>query len=841
MPSSPRQPDLHLVLEKLLAIPHIARNFTHLEHIPARPAQYADFPAELDLRLVKALRARGIERLYSHQAEAIQAALSGKNVVVVTPTASGKTLCFNLPVLQRIFEDPKCCALYLYPTKALAQDQYIELEELAAASERPVKLFTFDGDTPTSARRAIRTAGNVILSNPDMLHTGILPNHTSWSRVFEHLKFVVIDEIHHYRGVFGSHVANVLRRLRRICEFYGSHPQFICCSATIANPLEIAEKLCEVEFQLVDKSGAPRGEKYFLFYNPPVVNKELGIRRNVVNEARRLATRFLAENLQTIIFARSRMRVELLVNYLRKAMPRMRQSPDRIAGYRGGYLPNERRLIERGVKSGKILGIVSTNALELGIDIGQLRVAILAGYPGSVSSTWQQTGRAGRKAEAAAAILVASSLPIDQYVITHPHYFFGKPPEMAIVNPDNPAILSAHVKCAAFELPFVDGERFGGVDPTSYLEFLEADHLLRHVGDKWFWSADIYPSENISLRSASAENFVVVDVTDKNRVIAEIDYDSAPFLIHTEAIYMHLGEVYYIDHLDWDRRTAFARPHKSEYYTEALAKTEIRVLYEDLHENIPSGAFADASIETAVPRSTKLAAQSLEYPVIPRPDEPVPASRDIVDNSAERAWKSLEPQSLPNARDSAIIPTATALVTRSFGNVAVITIIAKYKKLRFETHENIGYGEVSIPPLEMQTESAWFCFDSSVLARFEEEFLDAGAGLQGVANVLTNVVPLYVLCDPRDVGVVANLRDPHTSAPTLFVYDKYPGGIGLARKVFEVYTTIFRAALEIVEGCQCTEGCPSCVGPNLEVGKGAKQAALLWLGAAVQGQKERAP
>jgi DEAD/DEAH box helicase domain-containing protein len=834
MPSFQRQPDIRTLIERLLAMPHIARNITHVAHIPPQEAKFAPFPSTLDPRLCEALQQRGITHLYSHQAEAVSHALAGKDIVVVTPTASGKTLCFNLPVLQRLLTDPKRCAIYLYPTKALAQDQYVELEELAKASGESIKLFTFDGDTPASARKAIRNAGNIILTNPDMLHTGILPNHTAWSRVFENLDFIIIDEIHQYRGVFGSHVANVLRRLQRICEFYGSRPQFICCSATIANPKEIAEKLCEREFQLISENGAPSGEKFFLFYNPPVVNQALGIRRNVVNEARRLATRFLAENVQTIVFARSRMRVELLVNYLKKAMRRLRQNPDRIAGYRGGYLPNERRLIERGVKSGEILGIVSTNALELGIDIGQLRVAIMAGYPGSVASTWQQAGRAGRKAEAAAAILIASSLPIDQYVITHPDYFFGKPPESAIVNPDNPAILAAHIKCAAFELPFLEVERFGQVDPSSFLEYLAADHIVRHVGDKWFWSSDIYPSENISLRSASAENFVVVDVTDKNRVIAEIDYDSAPFLIHTEAIYMHLGEVYYIDLLDWDRRTAFARPHKSEYYTEALAKTDIRVLYEDLSEQVQTGDFIDASIETTAPRSPKLAAQSQEYPVLPASEDVVPASRDIHDDTAERARQALSPED-SNGRHSTPCPRTTALTTRCFGNVAVITIVAKYKKLRFETHENVGYGEVNLPPLEMQTEAAWFCYQPEMLSRFEEQLLDAAAGLQGVANVLTNVVPLYVLCDPRDVGVVPSLRDPHTSAPTIFVYDKYPGGTGLARKVFETYATIFQAALELVEQCQCSDGCPSCVGPPLELGRGAKTAARLWLEAAVRG------
>ncbi|MCX7626707.1 MAG: DEAD/DEAH box helicase [Candidatus Sumerlaeaceae bacterium] len=833
MSSRPSQPNLRSVIDRILSTPHLARNITYVAHIPAQAPNYADFPTPLDPRLREALKRRGIDKLYSHQAEAVAQVLEGKNVVVVTPTASGKTLCFNLPVLQRILTDPKRCAIYLYPTKALAQDQYIELEELAADTGGHVKFFTFDGDTPASARKAIRTAGNIILTNPDMLHTGILPNHTAWSRVFEHLDFVIIDEIHHYRGVFGSHVANVLRRLQRICEFYGAHPQYICCSATIANPKEIAEKLCEREFSLIDKSGAPTGEKFFVFYNPPVVNEALGIRRNVINEARRLATRFLADNIQTIIFARSRMRVELLVNYLKKAMRRIRQNPDRIAGYRGGYLPNERRIIERAVKSGEILGIVSTNALELGIDIGQLRAAILAGYPGSVSSTWQQAGRAGRKADTAVAVLIASSLPIDQYVVTHPNYFFGKPPEMAIVNPDNPSILAAHIKCAAFELPFSNGERFGKIDPSSFLEYLAADHLVRHVGEKWFWSADIYPSENISLRSASAENFVVVDVTDKNRVIAEIDYDSAPFLIHTEAIYMHLGEVYHVDLLDWDRRTAFVRPHKSDYYTEALAKTDIRILYEDMTEKVKTGDFIDTSVEIAPPISTKLAAQSQEYPVLPTSADVVPASRDIVDDSHERARRSLESESGNGKRASA--PSASALSFRSFGNVAVITVIAKYKKLRFETHENVGYGEVNVPPLEMQTEAAWFCYDASLLHGFEQRMLDAAAGLQGVANVLTNVVPLYVLCDPKDVGVVPNLRDPHTALPTLFVYDKYPGGTGLARKVFESYATIFRAALELVEQCPCRDGCPSCVGPPLELGKGAKAASQLWLKAAVCG------
>ena len=833
------EPDVRAVIESLLSVPHIARNITHIERIPARQALYGEWPAKLDPRLRDALQKRGIEKLYTHQARAVEAALEGKNVVVVTPTASGKTLCFNLPVIQSILENPKTCALYLYPTKALAQDQYLELEQLAQAAGGGIKYFTFDGDTPAPARKAIRSAGNIVLSNPDMLHTGILPHHTMWSRLFEHLRFVVIDEIHHYRGVFGSHVANVLRRLKRVCEFYGSAPTFICCSATIANPKEIAERLTECNFELVDESGAPRGEKYFIFYNPPVINEELGIRRGVVNETRRLATRFLAQNVQTIVFARTRMRVELLVNYLRKTMRRLRLPPERIAGYRGGYLPNERRLIERGVKQGEILGIVSTNALELGIDIGQLRAAILAGYPGSVASTWQQAGRSGRKTDTAVAVLVASSSPLDQYVISHPEYFFGRAPESAIVNPDNPVIASAHIKCAAYELPFVDAEFFGRIDPLAVLEYLEKEGTVRHVGNKWFWSTDTYPSENISLRSASAENFVVVDVTDKNRVIAEIDFDSAPFLIHTEAIYLHGGEVYHVDLLDWDRRTAFCRPHKSDYYTEALAKTEIRILYEDLQEDLETASLLD--VENMPPPATGIvdAAGREEYPVLSPESGAIPASQDVPDESREKVRQHLEkhasgdvPLASTTGADS-FASDRSALRRRCFGNVAVITIVAKYKKLRFETHENVGYGEVSVPPLEMQTESSWFSFDPYTLRYFEEKGLSAAEGLAGVANVLSQVIPLYVLCDPRDIGVVPMLREPHSECPTLFVYDKYPGGTGLARKVFDLYDKVMAAAYDIVRQCHCAAGCPSCIGPPAELGKNAKPAALAWLSLAL--------
>jgi DEAD/DEAH box helicase domain-containing protein len=819
---------VHEALRALLEVSHLRRNITHVGRIPARPAKFGDFPGLLDPRVVGALRARGIERLYSHQAAAIDAVLRGRDVVVVTPTASGKTLCFNVPVIHELLQHPEARALYMFPTKALAQDQYLELHELTRAAGGGMKVYTFDGDTPANARRAIRSAGNIVLTNPDMLHTGILPNHTGWLKLFEHLRFVVIDEVHHYRGVFGSHVANVLRRLARICEFYGSRPQFICCSATVANPVEVARQLTGRDVDLVADSGAPTGEKYFIFYNPPVVNEELGIRRGVVNEARRIATRFLAADVQTIVFARSRMRVEVLLNYLKKTMSKLHRNPARIAGYRGGYLPNERRLIEQGIKSGEILGVVSTNALELGIDIGQLRAAIIAGYPGSVSSTWQQAGRAGRKAETAVVVLIGSSSPLDQYVVTHPKYFFGQTPESAIVNPDNVAIFANHVKCAAFELPFVDGETFGGVNPEPVLQHLADEHVLHHSGNKWHWSCDTFPAEHISLRSASAENFVVVNVADRNRVMAEVDYDSAPFLIHTEAIYMHGGETFYIENLDWDRRTAYARPQRVDYYTDALAKTDLRVLRIELTES------ADGPPPEPPTRSPL---REQEFPLPPADEGVPPAAWDLPPSGPDTVRQQIEcdtrqdqpPPAPVLPSDSMNLSVPAPLLSRNFGEVVVSTVIAKYKKIRFETHENVGYGDIGVPPLEMQTEAFWLTLRPEVRDWMESARLDLAAALGGIAQLMSTIVPLFVLCDPRDVACVPLVRSPHDDLPAIYLYDKYPGGIGLARKVYDLYPQILAASLDIVARCACGAGCPSCVGPEVELSSHAKVGARVLL------------
>lgn len=751
------------VLNQLRAQPLWA-NVVREEVIPARPARFAPFPERLRPEVVDVLRERGFDRLYTHQAEAIEAGLGGENVAIVTPTASGKTLCYNIPVVQRIVENPESRALYLFPTKALSHDQYAGVYDLTQALGRDIKVFTYDGDTPGPARTAIRNAAHIVVTNPDMLHSGILPHHTKWIKLFENLETVVIDEMHQYRGVFGSHMGNVIRRLRRICEFYGSKPKFVCCSATIANPREMAETLVEEKFRLIDNNGAPSGERVFIFYNPPVVNQELGIRASSVKEVRRLAAEFIARGLQTIVFARSRNRVEILGKYLRRELQRRGGDPNLIRAYRGGYLPNERREIERGIREGEIRGVVSTNALELGIDIGSLQVAVLTGYPGTIASAWQQAGRAGRQQQTAVTILVANSSPLDQYLMTKSDYFFGASPEHGILNPDNVAIMASHLRCALHEIPIEDGEKFGASYPGAFLEHFESQQMARRTGNKTYWASDAYPAEDVSLRTATPQNFIVHDTTNGNRVLAEIDYDSAQFLIHEHAIYIHQGRTYYVDQLDWDRRRAYVRLGKFDYYTEAVAKSDLKVLQVD---------------------------------------------------EEEAPGETTSSQSAPNL-----------LLSKCFGEVSVSTTVPKFKKIKLETHESIGYGEILLPQADVQTQCAWWMFRDEAEESLAAKGLNLGNGLKGLAWVLHKIVPLYVMCDPRDVATHAMVHAPSCEGrPTIFLYDRVPGGIGLARRAFGMDRQILRAALELVSGCACSEGCPSCVGPAKETGEVAKRAA----------------
>lgn len=573
--------NLEQMLDYFKASDKLMKNITSWVELPAKEAVYTEFPDFIDGRIRAALERRGVRRLYSHQASAIREVHDGNSVVVVTPTASGKTMCYNIPVLDAILKDEESRALFLFPTKALSQDQTSELHELITEAGVDVKTFTYDGDTPQTARKAIRQAGHIVVTNPDMLHSGILPHHTKWTKLFENLKFVVIDEIHHYRGVFGSHLANVLRRLRRICNFYGSDPIFICCSATIANPAELASRITGAEVKLIDNNGAPTAKKHIIFYNPPLVNKELGIRRSSLLEAEGLAETLIRNNVQTIVFTRSRLNVEVLVTYLKDIYHGSSEGDRRVRGYRGGYLPNLRREIEKGLREGSITGVVSTNALELGIDIGALEACIICGYPGTIASTWQQAGRSGRRSGVSAAFLVASSSPLDQYIINNPDYFFGKSPENGLINPDNLVILYNHMKCAAFELPFEEGEKFGVETTAEILSFMEEARLVRHVGERWHWMSDVFPADEISLRSASNENFIIIDITEpKPVVIGETDRFSAPMLLHEEAIYMHEGVQYQVEKLDFDDKKAYVRKVNVDYYTDANLAVDLKVIDE---------------------------------------------------------------------------------------------------------------------------------------------------------------------------------------------------------------------------------------------------------------------
>ena len=579
--ASSNKPSLELVVSRFQAAHREPDSPVRaIHHQPAAEGIFADIPESVDARLRGALEKRGIQRLYSHQAEAWSHVENGRNVVIVTPTASGKTLCYNLPVLNLLLRDPGARAMYLFPTKALAEDQLHELQGAVEEMGSEIRAFTYDGDTPQDARKAIRQRANIVLTNPDMLHSGILPQHTRWARYFENLRYIVIDELHYYRGVYGSHLANLLRRLKRICDFYGSKPRFICCSATIANPRELAEALTGDAFELVERNGAPRGEKFFIFYNPPVVNRQLGIRRSYIAESRRLALEFIERNLQTLVFANNRLATEVLVTYLKDACDRGRMPRETVRGYRGGYLPRERREIERRLRDGEIRAVVATNALELGIDIGSLDAVVMAGYPGTIASSWQRAGRAGRRQGTSAAVMVASSAPVDQYVVEHPNYFFGRSPEHAHINADNLEILLAHLKCAAFELPIHDQEKFGQHDTAEICRFLEEAGFLHHSAGAWHWTSDTYPADATSLRAVTSDNFVVVDITGEANVIAEVSFPTALTTLHEKAIYLHEARQYHVERFDYAERKAYVKSVDCDYYTDAIDYTQVKVLRE---------------------------------------------------------------------------------------------------------------------------------------------------------------------------------------------------------------------------------------------------------------------
>jgi DEAD/DEAH box helicase domain-containing protein len=775
---------------------------TAVRHYPAREAQWADFPEWIHPELRAAYTAKGIRQLYTHQAAAAEAVHAGKNVVVVTPTASGKTLCYNLPILNAILGDTDTRALYLFPTKALAQDQLAELYDLNLRLESRFGVFTYDGDTPSDARKSIREKSHIVLTNPDMLHTGILPHHTRWTRLFENLRYIVVDELHNYRGVFGSHLCNVLRRLRRIAKFYGREPQFICCSATIANPGELASRLIEDSVEVLAENGAPAAEKTFVFYNPPVVNRALGIRRSYINEASRVSQEFLKHDLQTMVFANSRLHTEIILTYLQQANPQLPGKPETIRGYRGGYLPNERREIERGLREGRIRGVVTTSAMELGIDVGSLDTVVMAGYPGTIAATWQRAGRAGRRSGRSCAVLVASSAPLDQFIVRHPDYFFGNTPEHAFIQPDNLEILINHLKCAAFELPIGPQERFGDVDLRDLCVRLAEAGYLHLAGENYHWTNEAYPADTISLRSVTSDNFVIIDITGQPLVIGEVDFPSALTTVHEKAIYLHGGQQYHVEHLDFKERKAYVKQVEVDYYTDAIRYTQVRVLeVADSQKQMPSGL-----IEEHRPFEAQGKQECLCH------------------------W-------------------------RSHGDVLVRSQVVGFKKIKFFTNENVGAGQLELPENEMHTTSYWITLERPLLESLPYTISERQSGMFGLLHALESVATLLLMCDARDLGTAigerppapdteetvvlsevkdlrANARNPWMSGekeffePNLYLFDAYPGGIGFSEPLFRAHELLVHKTRELIRACPCEQGCPSCVGPAGDLAPRAKEAAI---------------
>lgn len=823
--------------------PETAPNLVAWQTLPPRPAQTHPFPDDLAAPIKQTLIAAGIHTLYSHQLEAWTHARAGENVILSTGTASGKTLSYNLPAFASLIHDPDSRALYLFPTKALAQDQFSNLQSLAASLQSLTPAL-YDGDTPQSARSAIRRNARIVLSNPDMLHTGILPHHTNWLEFFSNLRFVVIDETHTYRGVFGSHVANVIRRLKRVAAFYGAKPQFMLASATIGNPRQLAERIIEEPVHLIDHDGSARGPRHFIIYNPPITDPSLGLRKSSLLEGVRLSQDLLNQNVQSVIFARSRRSVEIILRYLQEnqflhdasSLQSTVSNLQAIRGYRSGYLPTQRREIEKGLREGTVKTVVATNALELGIDIGGLDAAILVGYPGTVASARQQAGRAGRGLESAAAVMIASASPLDQFLAHHPEYFFERSPEQALVNPDHLLILLEHLRCAMFELPFQAGEGFGslpGEIVDEYLQFLLSNNEAHLSNEKYYWMADQYPAANISLRSASPQGVVLQAVTTDDRpwTIGTVDGESALWMVHPGAIYLHEAQSFFVKDLNLEEHIAYLTPILSDYYTEPLRGTEVTVLSESAKERV---------------------------------------------RGAEKKW----------------------------GELQVTTQVTGFRKRRWYTHENLGEEPLDLPPTDLMTTGYWVSLSEETISRLREmgawtndpnhygpgwsqtrdrvrardnytcqvcgavemnrqhdvhhkvpfraftSFLEANrlenlttlcpschhkveqnvrmrSGLSGLAYVLGNLAPLFLMCDSGDLGThVEPVENQNFGQPTIVLYDAIPAGIGFSEKLFEIHDELMARALELVSECPCADGCPSCVGPGGENGYGGKQEAL---------------
>ncbi|WP_233166498.1 DEAD/DEAH box helicase [Archangium sp. Cb G35] len=736
----------------------LSPSFVLDEVTPARVGSYAPIPAEVAPQVREALQRRGIEQLFSHQAEAYQLARSGRSLVIATPTASGKSLCYNLPLLDRFAREPGARALYLFPTKALSRDQEESLRVFMREAGLEHGAITFDGDTPGDARRAARERSGVVLTNPDMLHTGILPHHANWARLFSNLRYVVIDELHTYRGVFGSHLANVLRRLQRVAAFHGSSPVFVLASATIGNPKAHAERMLGREVALVSESGAPAGERRVMVYNPPVVNAELGIRASYLKSAVRLVSDLVRAEVSTLLFGQSRNNIEVMLKYLRDQFIADKMDPNLIQGYRGGYLPGTRRATEAAMRAGEVRCVVATNALELGIDIGSLDAVVCAGYPGSVAALMQRFGRAGRRGAGSLALLVTSSAPLDQYLAGDPRSLTGAPVEHARIDPDNVEILVQHLKCAAFELPFEEGDTFGDVPAESTADALGylAQHEVVHPtpgaeGKRMFhWSADAYPANHVSLRSVGWDNVVIIEL-GTDRTLAEMDFRSAHTMLHEQAIYQHEAEQFQVERFDYENHKAYVRKVAPDYFTDAMTYVRVNVIQED--------------------------------------------------------------------QGAAMGPTLQA----GMGEVSVIEKVVGYKKIKYHTHENVGYGDVNLPEMQMHTTSLWLTVPETVVRSLGAPRPAVIDALRGIASALRTVACVGLMIDPRDLGKTLGSKDDADGPPrkdggvgfdpTIFLYDNIPGGVGLAARLFDQRDELLRRARRLLESCGCEDGCPACIGP----------------------------
>lgn len=758
-------------LEGIRKSRHYRDQLVCVHRIPEREARYGSLSEPLPPDISSCLAKMGITNLYTHQVDAVDAARSGKSVVIVTSTASGKTLCYNLPVLETLIKNDAGTAFYLFPTKALAQDQlrglrrYAELEPSLA---KVMKAGCYDGDTPPHTRRKLRDEASIILTNPDMLHQGILPYHTRWSRFFSDLRYVVVDEIHTYRGIFGSNVANVIRRLNRICRFYGSSPQFICSSATIANPTELAERLTGTPMTLIDNDGSPRGTKRFVLWNPPTIDVGNMERRSSNVEAQDLMVRLMRDGVRTIAFGRARVVAELMFKYVKEALQRADPSlASKIRAYRGGYLPEERREIERRLFEGELVGITSTNALELGIDIGGLDAAIIVGFPGTIASTWQQAGRAGRSADESVVFFVAYNDPIDQYLMRRPDYFFGQSPEHAIVDPENAYIMTGHMRCAAFELPLKDrdSESFGG-RLSGIAKALAEEGDFQEINDTFYWAKTDFPARGVNLRTISDNTFTICEIEPSlstiphqpsttshpsaGRVIGQVDAISAPELVYPEAVYMHDGETYFVDKLDLEAKVAYVRRMEVDYYTTPILDASIRIGWSE---------------ETS------------------------------------QAWGESDKSRTLSPAESASVHLGAATVTWA---------TTGFKKTKFYSLDSIGYGKVDIPPQHLETVAFWMIASESVLNEVRKIGRKPIEGLMGIRNLMVHVLPLFAMCDKQDIGGIVD--SSNTGSPTIFIYDRYTGGLGFAEKSYEMAEDVLRACLEMLEDCACEDGCPSCVG-----------------------------